>query len=471
MADHLVNDLNSLHINDSGGGKQIINVTDVFMESWGFPLEEVYKLAMQFYKEKDGKALHLTYKDKVKLVAYTKQVSHGKYRPDASPDVGFLDVVGNDRRQAWQAMGDMSRTTAMEEFIKQLDSICPLFRPYIEAHRTEKEEKFKKEREDAERRKQEEEERERKMLEEEAQRQLQLERQRQLEQEMQIRVALNQQTAVQFRQYAEQQYPGDPKQQEELIKQLQEQHFQQYMQQVYQQQVLHQQQQYRQLQAMAATQNGTVSHNPTPTHAHQALQEHVPSSQQNGGEEEPVSNGQEDASSQNERDDDELPPIAAASIWTRKDVKEFKDNLRKDKDSVIKVGSGETVTVRVPTHEDGSCLFWEFATDYYDIGFGVYFEWTVSPSNTVSVHVSESSDEEEEEENSGKNDVEKGQEDKKDDRPPTDEIIPVYRRDCHEEVYCGSHAYPGRGVYLLKFDNSYSLWRSKTLYYRVYYSR
>ena len=67
------------------------------------------------------------------------------------------------------------------------------------------------------------------------------------------------------------------------------------------------------------------------------------------------------------------------------------------------------------------------------------------------------------------NDVEKGG--KKDDRPPTDEIIPVYRRDCHDEVYCGSHAYPGRGVYLLKFDNSYSLWRSKTLYYRVYYSR
>ena len=69
------------------------------------------------------------------------------------------------------------------------------------------------------------------------------------------------------------------------------------------------------------------------------------------------------------------------------------------------------------------------------------------------------------------NDVEKGSTKKSDNRPATDEIIPVYRRDCHEEVYCGSHAYPGQGVYLLKFDNSYSLWRSKTLYYRVYYSR
>ena len=43
--------------------------------------------------------------------------------------------------------------------------------------------------------------------------------------------------------------------------------------------------------------------------------------------------------------DDEFPPIAAASMWTRKDIKDFKDSLKKDKDSVIKVGSGETVTV------------------------------------------------------------------------------------------------------------------------------
>ena len=55
------------------------------------------------------------------------------------------------------------------------------------------------------------------------------------------------------------------------------------------------------------------------------------------------------------------------------------------------------VQVRVPTHEDGSCLFWEFATDYYDIGFGLYFEWTVDTSNQVSVQVGESSDEEDEE--------------------------------------------------------------------------
>jgi hypothetical protein len=28
--------------------------------------------------------------------------------------------------------------------------------------------------------------------------------------------------------------------------------------------------------------------------------------------------------------------------------------------------------------------------------------------------------------------------------PPTSVVIPIYRRDCHEEVYAGTHAYPGQ---------------------------
>ncbi|CBK19500.1 GOLD domain-containing protein [Caenorhabditis elegans] len=187
------------------------------------------------------------------------------------------------------------------------------------------------------------------------------------------------------------------------------------------------------------------------------------------------------------------PAISPASLWNRQDINEFKANIKKDgHEGIIKVGHGETVTVRVPTHENGSCLFWEFATDHYDIGFGVYFEWTVADSNQVSVHVSESDDEEDYDEaleaeqaeaggggggaagQGGPGDVEAGamQTRRVDpNKPRQDEIIPVYRRDCHEEVYAGSHRYPGRGIYLLKFDNSYSLWRSKTLYYRVYYSK
>ena len=32
------------------------------------------------------------------MVALTKQIGYGKYNPQNVPDVGFLDVVGNDRR-------------------------------------------------------------------------------------------------------------------------------------------------------------------------------------------------------------------------------------------------------------------------------------------------------------------------------------------------------------------------------------
>lgn len=94
---------------------------------------------------------------------------------------------------------------------------------------------------------------------------------------------------------------------------------------------------------------------------------------------------------------DSPPVIAAPSMWTRPQIKDFKEKIRQDVDSVITVGRGEVVTVRVPTHEEGSYLFWEFATDHYDIGFGVFFEWTDSTNASVSVHVSESSDEDEDE--------------------------------------------------------------------------
>ena len=48
-------------------------------------------------------------------------------------------------RQAWVSLGDMSKEEAMTEFVRVLDGLCPLFKPYIEAHKTEKEEAERKE--------------------------------------------------------------------------------------------------------------------------------------------------------------------------------------------------------------------------------------------------------------------------------------------------------------------------------------
>lgn len=40
-----------------------------------------------------------------------------------------------------------------------------------------------------------------------------------------------------------------------------------------------------------------------------------------------------------------------ASMWTRKDVDEFKESIRQEGgDAVLKVGHGETVTVNITPH-------------------------------------------------------------------------------------------------------------------------
>lgn len=44
-------------------------------------------------------------------------------------------------RQAWISLGDMSKEEAMEQFINLLIERCPMFRPHIEAHHVDNEEK------------------------------------------------------------------------------------------------------------------------------------------------------------------------------------------------------------------------------------------------------------------------------------------------------------------------------------------
>ncbi|XP_072912207.1 Golgi resident protein GCP60 [Hemitrygon akajei] len=462
----------------SGDGQAADRETQARVEEmeqrWGFALNELYSLALRFFKEKDGKAFHPTYEEKLKLVALHKQISVGPYSPDSCPEVGFFDVLGNDRRREWTALGSMKKENAMVEFIHLVNKCCNLFEPYVTSHKIEKEEQERKRREEEERRRREEEERERlrqeeeqrkreeeekRRREEEERRNLEEERFRMEQQKQQIMAALNAQTAVQFQQYAAQQYPGNFEQQQLLIRQLQEQHYQQYMQQLYQVQIAQQQATLqKQQEPVVPTMHIGIGEVPTVNGQTSTRTDSTEKEPEPESSEEVLENGPKDAT----------PVIAAPSMWTRPQIKDFKEKIRQDADSVITVGRGEVVTVRVPTHEEGSYLFWEFATDNYDIGFGVCFEWTDSPNTTVSVHVTESSEDEEDDEGSP-SETEKAK--KGASKVQVDEVVPVYRRDCHEEVYAGSHQYPGRGVYLLKFDNSYSLWRSKTVYYRVYYTR
>ncbi|XP_004371132.1 protein TMED8 isoform X1 [Trichechus manatus latirostris] len=170
------------------------------------------------------------------------------------------------------------------------------------------------------------------------------------------------------------------------------------------------------------------------------------------------------------------PLMAPPCIWTFAKMKEFKSKLGKEKNSRLVVKRGEVVTIRVPTHPEGKRVCWEFATDDYDIGFGVYFDWTPVTSTDITVQISDSSEEEDEEEEEEEEiedpvpvgDVERGSRSSL--RGRYGEVMPVYRRDSHRDVQAGSHDYPGEGIYLLKFDNSYSLLRNKTLYFHIYYT-
>uniref|UniRef100_A0A182N521 ACB domain-containing protein n=1 Tax=Anopheles dirus TaxID=7168 RepID=A0A182N521_9DIPT len=470
-SDNLELSLKDLSLDGSSSGGE----DDNKILKWNLPLKELYRLACSFYKEKSGKAVHLSYEDNLKLVAFTQQAAHGPLDLSQAPPLGMFDVIGKDRRIAWQQLGTITKLQAMEGFIDLLDRLCPLFKPYVEAIKKDKEEKARRaEQEQIKRTEALAAEKER--LEE--QQRLEDEKNREELQRRQLQDALNQQTYHQFKEYAEIQFPGNPEQQAVLIRQLQNEHYHQYMQ---------------QLQAQVAT--------------NLARLKRVPGDDGNeDGDDQPTAvvcekgtevvefasatakeNSQFEFKEQCDSDNDsgDYAVISPANMWTKPDIKLFKQEVMAGKgDGVIRVNHGDTVTVKVPTHEGGSCLFWEFATDSYDIGFGVYFEWGKPPTTEVSVHVSESDEDddtiEEDEEVICAEDLECGTVQGGQmssagsglgSRNPISIIIPIYRRECHQEVYAGSHTYPGEGTYLLKFDNSYSLWRPKTLYYKVFYTR
>lgn len=305
----------------------------------------------------------------------------------------------------------------MEGFIILLDKLCPLFRTVVEAQKRDFEEKERMKKKEEIMRLEE----ERKLREQEEEKKKQEEeRLKEETQRRQIQDALNQQTYYQFKVYAEQQYPGNPEQQAILIRQLQEQHYHQYMQQLHQNQLV--------------IEERTKDKESKDIESKQATCKDDDEDKDDKDDENDANDSNENI---NDEDSDELedwPPIAPADLWTRKGVEEFKQIIRREAgDAVIKVGHGEIVTVRVPTHENGTCLFWEFATDGYDIGFGVYFEWSKPATNQVSVHISESEDDDDEDEEfDSQGDLESGsvndnvaQPEPRKTTPPISVIIPV----------------------------------------------
>jgi flagellar biosynthesis GTPase FlhF len=100
---------------------------------------------------------------------------------------------------------------------------------------------------------------------------------------------------------------------------------------------------------------------------------------------------------------------------------------------VLTVARSEMAIVKVETTHEAAGIFWEFCTESYDIGFGLSFT--------------------------------------KEGSQLEEEILKVVRRECSEDVIAGTHNFTANGTYYLKFDNTYSVFRSKQVYYRVYYCK
>lgn len=412
---------------------------DTALEKWGFTLPELYRLALSFYKQNSGKAIHLSYEDNLKLIAFKQQATIGPFDANSVPELGVLDVIGRDRRMHWQLLGDINREQAMEGFIDLLDNMCTAFRPYVEAVKQNRDETLKQELRRMEQDKLEQEKREREqkeLLEGEYKEELQ---------RRQIKDTLNKQAFQQFKTYAESQFPGNPEQQGVLIRQLQDEHYHQFMQQLH-------------------------MHNKAHIELGDEGSKRLPNEAGDTG------SGLEDCKNEEQQQDDgsqdEFITLEPAKMWTRPDIEEFKaEVLQGEGDGVLHLDPGEVVTVRVPTMANGKSIFWEFASDNYDVGFGLYFEWSKPTTTEVVVHEtdSETGDFDVDDDIQTTNeDLESGSvnidresvDDSSTSKPFVSIIVPIYRRDCFNEVYVGSHTYPGEGVYLLKFSNSYSFFRS-----------
>lgn len=444
---------------------------------WGLPLKDVYKYGLAFYKDKEGKALHLSYEDKLKLVAYTQQAANGPLNLASAPPLGVLDVIGRDRRAAWQALGLMSQIQAMAGFVHNLDRLSASFKPYLEAILKDLEHKKNQESRKENDEKAYDELQKRVMMEKHNQDSNKLSEEQQVQR---IKDALNAQTYEQFLQYAQQQYPGNFDQQAVLIRQLQDQHYHSYIQQL----AVDKRIDDSNMKDDKITEKDACVFHDDSCNLNSTGEGCAVHSKSLQTLENSELNEFTDETKEEESDGDGYLSMDAPHMWTHGNIVQFKESALAS-GGKLTVGHGETVTVRVPTHQRARCLCWEFATDNYDIGFGLYFEWSKPLSTDVTIHVSESDEEEDgEEDDDGFNDdvfrngadPELGSHEQEnaalnDTKIPVSMVVPIFRRDCHNEVYGGSHTYPGEGVYLLKFDNTYSLWRSKTLYYKVYYTQ
>ncbi|CAD6193705.1 unnamed protein product [Caenorhabditis auriculariae] len=172
----------------------------LIQSEFGAPLDQCYKIAVQFYKESEKAGeLNISYEDRVKLMALSKQIRKGP-SGETVEAAGWFDLVGNDVTRVWRELGGLPKEDAMASFVFLVDRVCPPFKNFIS-------ERIEPSIEEASE------------LHELSSTQASAEHPQQQpnwqifeDQRKQIQDALNAQTFHQFSAYAQQQFPGQPEQ-------------------------------------------------------------------------------------------------------------------------------------------------------------------------------------------------------------------------------------------------------------------
>lgn len=135
-------------------------------------------------------------------------------------------------------------------------------------------------------------------------------------------------------------------------------------------------------------------------------------------------------------------------------VEAFKKLVVTTPSAMLIVSRGEVVRVKIPNPGgEPRRIVWQFMTEAYDIGFGLEYEASALPDPSSPRKAVPAA---------GETSTSPGE-------LETRAILPVVRCDVAQQVLMGSHTCDATGSWLLLFDNSYSYFRSKTIYYHVEY--
>jgi len=137
-----------------------------------------------------------------------------------------------------------------------------------------------------------------------------------------------------------------------------------------------------------------------------------------------------------------VPGLVSSSTWVGVQQEQNDDSLVS-----VKVGSKSSHVVHFSV-KAGDIITWEFATLKRDIGFGILFECSVVEERKI-----------EDGELSDVDSITSGY--------GVIPILPIFKVKCDISPIFGSHEAVTDGVYVMTWDNSYSRFFAKDLYYRI----